>query len=325
MALNPRLRARLERESDQDRRLTREQKDELAALLPEGAVLLDESTALHGVVRSGGPAEAFVTAGDLDELRRVLEWADTHSVEYRFWGEGAFTLVRDGGLSGIIIKLGDSFREIAVERASDDDVFLSVGAAAKPREILNFAEAEGLAGAERLAGAQGTVAGLLCAVSIPRDFILEGMVEELTMVTRDMRELTIRGSGLRFEEGRLKIPRTAAVTKLILKLKKSTKEEVSRAIEEGLKSAASSDEQPHYSFAFESPCKTRAADLIDDAGLLGVRVGGARISTIKGDSIVNENEAKARDVAILISLVRDRVKQDTGVVLTSTIDVVGER
>ena len=151
MALNPRLRARLERENEQDRRLTREQKDELAALLPEGAVLLDESTALHGVVHAGGPVEAFVTAGDLDELKRVLEWADTHSVEYRFWGEGAFTLVRDGGLSGIIIKLGDSFREIAVERVSDDDVFLSVGAAVKPREILNFVQAEGLAGAERLA------------------------------------------------------------------------------------------------------------------------------------------------------------------------------
>ena len=101
--------------------------------------------------------------------------------------------------------------------------------------------------------------------------------------------------------------------KLLLKLRKSTKEEVSRALEESLKSRASSDEQPHYSFAFESPCKTRAADLIDDAGLLGVRVGGARISTVKGNSIVNESEAKARDVAILISLVRDRVKQDTGV------------
>jgi UDP-N-acetylmuramate dehydrogenase len=325
MALNPRLRARLERESEQERRLTREQKDEMAALLPEGAVLFDEPTALHSVVRAGGPVEAFVTARDVDDLKRVLEWADTHSVEYRFWGVGAFTLVRDGGLSGIIIKLGNSFREIAVEGTGGDDVFVSVGAAAKTRELLNFARAEGLAGAERLTGAQGTVAGLLCAASIPRDFVLEGMIEELTMVTRDMRELTLRGSGLRFEDGRLRIPRTAAVTKLLLKFRKSTTEEVSRALEEGFKSAQPSDEQPHYSFAFESPCKTKAADLIDDAGLLGVRVGGARISTVKGDSIVNESEAKARDVAILISLVRDHVKQDMGVVLTATIDVVGER
>lgn len=325
MALNPRLRARLEREKEQERRLTREQKDELLSLLPEGRVHLEEPLALHSVVCAGGPVEAFVTAFDTDELKRVLEWADAHSIEYRFWGEGAFTLVRDGGLSGIIIKLGDAFREIAVERSSGEDVFVSVGAAVKPRELINFVEAEGLAGAERLIGAPGTMAGLLCTLLPPRDFVLEGTVEELTMITRETKGLTLRGSGLRFEEGRIKIPRTAAVTKLLLRLQRSTREKVSRAIEEAVSSASSKDEQPHFSFAFESPCKTRVADLIDDAGLKGVRVGGARVSNTKGDSIVNESEARARDFAILISLVKDRVRQDTGVAIASTIEVVGDR
>jgi len=325
MALNPRLRARLEREKEQERRLTRKQKDELAALLPEGKVLLDEPVALHSVARAGGRVEAFVTADDVEAIKRVLGWADTHSVEYRFWGDGAFTLVRDGGLSGIIIKLGSSFRDISVERTSGDDVFVSVGAAARPRELLNFAEAEGLSGAERLAGAPGTMAGILCAVTPPRDFVLEGAIEELTMITREMRELTLRGSGLRFEEGRLKIPRTAAVTRMLLKLKRSTREEVARALEKAIGSAPTPEERPHFSFAFESPCKTRASDLIDDSGLLGVRVGGARVSSVRGDTLVNEIEASARDIAILISLVRDRVKQDTGVPIESTIDIVGER
>jgi UDP-N-acetylmuramate dehydrogenase len=325
MALNPRLRARLEREKEQERRLTRLQKDELTTLLPEGRVHLDEPTALRSAVRAGGPAEAFVIAEDLEELKMILEWAGTHSVEYRFWGEGAFTLVRDGGLPGIIIKLGDAFREIAVERTDGDDVFVSVGAAVRPRELVNFVEAEGLGGAERFARAPGTMAGLLCTIVPPRDFVLEGAVEELTMVTREMRELSLRGSGIRFEEGRLKIPRTAAVTRMLLKLKRSTKEDVSRAIEEQLKSAVTPDEQPHFAFAFESPCKTRASELIDDAGLLGVRVGGARVSSVKGDCIVNESDSRARDLAVLMGLVKDRVRQDTGVAIASTIEVVGER
>lgn len=324
MALNPRLRARLEREREQERRLTREQKEGLAVLLPEGRVRMDEPTSHHSVIRAGGPVEALVVVEDMAELKIVLEWCETHAVEHRFWGEGAFTLVRDGGLAGIIIKLGDGFREIRSERSVEGEAFISAGAAARPRELVSFCEREGCAGAERLTAAQGTLAGLICTASLPGDLSLEGLVEEITIVTREMKELTLRGSSLRFEEGRLRIPRTAAVTRMLLKFKKADAGEVTRVVEEGMEVARDPDDQPHYSVVFKSDCKTPAADLIYDAGLSGVRVGGARVSTERTSSIVNEGEARARDIAVLLSLVKDRVKQGTGVVLTSAVEVVGE-
>ena len=325
MALNPRLRARLERQGEQERRLTIDQKDELARLLPDGQVLPDEVGANHSVVKAGGPVEAFVVVNDIDELKRVLEWAEIHSADYRFWGEGAFTLVRDRGLAGIIVKLGDGFREIAVNSSAGDGLEVSVGSAARFTELASFCEAEGISGAERLACAQGTLAGLLCAQAVPEGFSLQEIVEEVTILTRDMRELTIRGSSLRFEEGRLKIPRTAAVTKVLLKLEKRDGGETAAETDDAVGEGSDSNEQFRFACAFRSTTKITADELIYDVGLSGVRVGGARISSKNVCTIINEGEAKARDIAVLISLVRDRVKQETGIALLTTIDIVGER
>lgn len=325
MALNPRLRARFEREREQERRLTREQKEELEKLLSHGSVLFDEPTANHSAARAGGPVEAFVDVKDMDDLKLVFEWCATHNVEYRFWGDGAFTLVRDGGLAGIVIKLGDAFKGISVDRSTDDDVFLNVGAGATLTELVSFCETEGVSGAEGFVTAPGTVAGLLCAAVVPEGFALEGTVEEVTVLNREMKELTLRGNGLRFEEGRIKIPRTAAVTRLLLKLKRSNTADVASVVEEHISGISTSADLAGFAHSFKSPCKTKAADFIDDAGLRGVRVGGARISSDDALTILNEGEAKARDITVLISLIKDSVKQSSDVALLSTIDVVGER
>jgi UDP-N-acetylmuramate dehydrogenase len=323
MSLNPRLRAKLERQSELERRLTREQKDELAKALPKGQVLFDELSSHHSIARAGGAFEAFAVVRDIKQLKRVLEWCEAHTADYRYWGEGAFTLVRDGGLPGLVIKLGDGFQGIAIERTNDDDVFVAVGAAVGPREIVSFCETEGLSGFETFASAQGTIGGLLCASSMPDGWLLEGLVEELTMVTRDRKELSLKTQALRFEEGRLKIPRTAGIIKVLLKLKRSTTADVARGVEKYLR--ASDGDVPRFAFAFSSPVKAHAAVLIEEAGLKGVRVGGARISQQNACSIVNEGEVKARDIAVLLNLVKDRVKQSSLVALDATIEVIGER
>lgn len=324
MALNPRLRAKLEREREGERRLTREQKEGLAGLLPEGQVLFDEPTALHSVARVGGPVEAFVSINTPDELRAVMGWAQENAVDYRFWGCGAFTLVRDGGLSGLMIELGEGFRCASVERFEGDAAFVSVGAAAKTSELAAFCESNGLAGAAGLASAQGTLASLLCANPLPADLSLEGIVEEVTLLTREMRELSLRGKALRFEGGRLKIPSTAAVTKLLLRFVRSAEDAVQET-EAAMGEAERGEDRPHYARAFVSETKTAARDLIYDTGLSGVRVGGARLSSSFADAIVNEGDAKAREMAVLIGLVKDRVREDTGITIASTIEIIGER
>ncbi len=316
MALNPRLRARLEREREQQKRMSSQQLDELARLLPEGQVLLNEPTKNHSGARVGGPVEAFIITNDIDELKRVLGWADEHSIDYRFFGTGSFQLVRDGGLNGIMIKLGKNFANIVVDRSSESEVFVSAGGGARVWELAAFLKAQGISGANKLCGAQGTLGGLLCAQAIPDGKALDDIVEEITIITRERRELTLRGSGLRFEEGRLKIPRTACVIKILFKLARASAEQID---------ADKSCDVPCFAFAFKSPCRTAAQILIEEAGLSGVRVGSARVSADNPCTILNEGTASAKDITVLVSLIKDRVKQASGILLVPTIDIMGER
>ncbi len=300
--------------------MTREQRDSLIGLLPPGAVLFDEPMARHSSLGAGGSAEAYVRVEDTAELIRLLGWALENVVDYRFFGFGSATLVRDGGVSGLMVKLGSGFKAADLERQQGDDVFVSAGAAFRSKDLANLCAARGLAGAEPFGEFDGTVAGALFAKGGETTPAFAPAIEEVTIVTKEGRELTLRGQALRFEEGALKIPRTSAVVKILFKLKAAAD---ARSHDET--SADDPGSQMRLARIFASPCKTKASVLIEEAGLCGVRVGGARVSNRDANSIVNEGQATARDVAVLMSLVRDRVKDETGITLTPLIDVIGER
>ena len=317
MALNPRLRAKLERKAEQDRRMSREQREELAKLLPDGAVRFDEPSSAHSVAAVGGPAEAFVRARDLGQLKAVMAWAVEQGFEYRFWGRGSATLVREGGLPGLLIKLGEGFAGASVERSSGEESFVSVGAAGLAADLARWCAGQNLAGAPGFMRFAGTVGGALCSQKGEGESDFVDSIEELTILNKEGRELTLRRSALRFEEGRLRIPRTAVVMKVLIRLTPS--------VEAWAQVGEREDAGPRLTRVFGSPCKTSATIMIDEAGLTGVRVGGARVASDDANAIVNEGNATARDIVVLMSLVRDRVRQSTGVALTTLTEVVGER
>jgi UDP-N-acetylmuramate dehydrogenase len=299
--------------------MTREQREGLAALLPEGRVRFDEPMSQHSAVAAGGPAEAFVCTATVEELRRLLAWAQEQAIDYRFWGAGSATLVRDGGLAGLVIALGEEFDGTVVERQSEAECVLRVGAATRAAALLTFCEAQMLSGMEPMARERGTVGGALCSSA----GIAEETLLELTMVTKEGKELTLTRSGLRFEEGRLKIPQTAVIARVQLR---AVPRPAGDAAELRVCEAAEELESlPCLTRVFTAPCKTGASVLIEEAGLAGVRVGMARVSARDANTIVNEGRATARDIVVLMNLMRDRVREHSGVTLEPAIEVVGER
>jgi len=294
--------------------MTRDQKDSLSALLSDGRVMFDEPTSDHSVAGCGGAPEAFVRVENLEELKSLLGWAIDQQVDYRFWGRGSSTLVRDAGLPGLLVELGDAFKEIRVDRTDGDDVYLSVGASALTADLLDEMRSKGFVGDFDLDGFAGTVAGALCSRKEGGEDYRAEAFEEVTIVNKEGQELTLRRPALRFESGRLKVPRTAAVTRVLVKVRAGGP---TASADE----ATPGTEHPSFGRVFASPCKPKASVMIDEEGLTGVRVGGARVDERGG--IVNEGGAKARDVAVLVSLVRDRVKQGTGVLLDTVVDIIG--
>lgn len=307
-------------------RMTRDQREELNLCLPLGRVSFDEPMSRHSTMGVGGPAEAFVCVEDVDELKRVIGWASEHRIDYRFWGGGSNTLVRDGGLRGITIKLGRCFDGALAEMSNGDDVFVRVGAGQATKGFVRWAIDEGLLGLHILAGVWGSVGGNLITNAGTRLGSIGDVVEEITLVDRGCRELTLKRKALRFEYRSLKLPRTQAVTSCLLRLRRSTKEEVGAMIGEILRQREASQPVGVKSLGciFKNPGKVSAGLLIEDAGLKGVRVGGARVSPKHANFIINENNATARDITVLMGLIRERVKEQSSITLETEISVVGE-
>lgn len=326
-AVDPRIRARFERQEEEAIRLTREQREELAGLFPQGTVRFDEPMSRHCTMRVGGPAEALATVEDVDQLKRLLEWASERRVDYLFWGGGSNTLVRDGGIRGLVVKLGGNFDFIKIDHRSGGEAFLSAGAATPTARLIGWCAENGVSGLEPLAGVCGTVGGNLITNAGTEEGRIADAVDEITVVDRDRRELTFKRPGLRFEYRKLKLPRTFAIIRALFRLEDDDGAAISGRVDEILRRRAGAQPEGVASLGcvFKNPGKTAAGFLIEEAGLKGVRVGGARVSTVHANFIVNEGGATARDVIVLMNLVRDRVREQTGFTLEPEINVVGDR
>lgn len=306
--------------------MTREQREELAKLLPSERLKFDEPMSLHSSIGIGGPCEAFAIVENIDELKKIIAWAAEQGIDYRFWGGGSNVLVRDGGIRGIIAKLGNGFDLLKVDRTDDDDIYVTVGASIPTKRLVNFGIENALGGIAGIAGIWGTVGGNLITNAGTSKGSMGDFVEELTIVDKGGRELTMKKAALNFEYRSLKLPRTAAIVRALLRFKRSTREEVEEEIAKMLEKRNSSQPVTAKSLGciFRNVGKTSAGMLIEEAGFKGVRVGGARVSPVHANFIVNENAASARDITVLINLIRERVKDYSGIVLDTEIEIMGK-
>lgn len=292
------------------------------ALLPADRARFDEPLSAHSPIGVGGAAEAFVIVEGMEELRGAIAWAMEHAVDYRFWGGGSRTLARDGGVRGLTIALGSAFREIRVERTSGEEHFVQVGAATTVARFIDWSVEKEMAGAEILLGCRGTIGGALIAGAGTAGRSASDLVQEITVVDREGRELSMKRAALRIEDGRLKLPRTMVIVRALFKLVRGSPEEIRAQI--AARREVSPVDEACLCDVFRNPGKVPAAMLIEDAGLKGVRVGGARVSLADANRIVGEGRATARDAIVLMNLIRERVKEQTGVALELRVEVIGD-
>lgn len=324
---SPRLRARFEREREENAHLTKEFKEELKAKYSAGKVFVDEPMSTKSALGVGGNADVFAVADNIDELKFLLGWVMERNSEYHFMGAATKTVVRDGGIPGLVISLGSDFCSIKVESESSGDVFVSVGGAVKVRDLVSWCVESGISGAEWMLTLRGTVGGCIMTGKSEGEGSVLNMLEELTIVNKEQKELTLKEKGLRLEDGKLKVPRTACIVKALMKLKKDDVANVAKKVDDIVKNIPTefSDANKFISGVFMGTPKMSAESLIEDAGLKGIRIGGARISKFNANTIVNEGNATATNVGVLMDLVRDRVRQDTGMPLETRVHVVGEK
>jgi UDP-N-acetylmuramate dehydrogenase len=291
----------------------------LEAAVP-GRVRADEPLARHTSFRIGGPADVLVVPETAVELGAVVRVATAERAPLTMLGGGSNMLVGDGGIRGIVVKLGRGFRRITWE-----DACVEAGAAVQLGRLARDAVERGLAGLEYAEGIPGTVGGALFMNAGAYGGEIAGAVDEVEGVEADGTVRRLGNGTLAFTYRRTALPPGFVVSAVRFRLRPEDPGAVQARMDAARTRRTAS--QPHGAAnagsIFKNPRGDYAGRLVEAAGLKGTRVGGARISERHGNFIVNEGEARAADVQALMQQAQRVVWEGSGVWLEPEVRLVG--
>ena len=285
-----------------------------------GALLEHEPLSRHTSLKVGGPADFFVLPSDADELIRLLRWAADRGLPFLVIGGGYNLLVRDGGFRGVVISL-ERFDMMELLPAGR----VRVGAGVDNQRLVKFLGGNGLAGLEFLCGIPGTVGGALAMNAGCRGHEIMDCVESLSIVNASgVREQGAAEQvyGYRF----LQIEEGSVIAGATFQLQADDPAEIAGRVREYLAQRRTSQQvgYPNAGSFFKNPPGHQAWQLIDAAGMRGVRVGDAQVSEVHCNFLVNRGSASARDFLELAGNVKERVRENSGISLEEEVRIVGE-
>lgn len=296
--------------------------DELQQQLPATILRVNEPMCNHTSFRIGGPADLLVIPGNIEEIKRVIIYCREYEVPLLVIGRGSNLLVRDKGIRGVVMKLGDNFQGCSIEgnqieaQAGISLYALSCQAAAASLQGLEFAQ--GIPGS--LGGAVVMNAGAYGG--------------EMSDVVNEALAITETGELRRFKAPEMKYSYrhsifqdlSCLVLSARLQLAAGDKTEIyGRMQEYAVKRREKQPlDLPSAGSTFKRPEGYYVGPMLEGLGLKGLRVGGAQISEKHAGFIVNRGGASAADVLTLINLVQMRVKEKFGIDLQPEVRIVGE-
>jgi UDP-N-acetylmuramate dehydrogenase len=299
---------------------SREAGRRLAEALP-GDVRLDEPMSRHTTYRIGGPADVFVMVETLAGLASALDILAEEEVPHTVVGKGSNLLVADAGYRGAVLVLGREFR-----RHSFDGPWLQAGAGCILATVVQDAYRRGLAGLVFAVGVPGTVGGALAMNAGGKDAWIGAVVDSVTLFVPGQGLARLRGSEVAWGYRSSGLARRGIIVESALKLAEGDADMIRRDMERTFATRKSSQPIAARSAGsvFVNPEGDSAGRLIEAAGLKGARLGGARVSKVHANFIVNDGVASAKDVAGLIRKVQMTVKDLNGIELRPEVRFLGE-
>lgn len=286
-------------------------------------VKFNEEMKNHTTFKIGGPADVFVSAQSVDEIKAVLRYCAQSNMPCMIMGNGSNMLVGDGGIRGVVLHIGSKMSGCRID---GETVYAEAGIlmSALSRRIL---EAE-LSGFEFASGIPGTLGGGIYMNAGAYGGELKDIIEEVTYIDENNEVKTAKRGELDFAY-RHSIFETGkyVILSCVMKLKKGKSEEIKALMADYSKRR--SDKQPismpSAGSTFKRPEGYFAGKLIQDSGLMGCSIGGAQVSEKHAGFVVNRGGATAKDVLDLIEHVQKTVEEKFGVHLEPEVRLIGER
>ena len=298
--------------------------EELPELFP-GRVRFQVQMKNLTTFRVGGPADALVEPGSVQEVARLIQWCRQHGVPWLPVGRGSNLLVRDGGIRGVVLRMGSAMGDWRAEQ-KDDLVRVWVQAGCAVSRLLREAVRRSWDGLCFLAGIPGHLGGAVAMNAGTSQGAMEGIVEALQWVDPLGGLVTCQRRDLLFGYRSLQFPEGSVIVEVTLRLRPGHSTEVREALRAQMlrRRAAQPLGAPSAGSIFRNPPGDFAGRLIERAGLKGLTWGGAMVSERHANFILNRGWAKASDVLGLMEHIQMRVAQHSGVHLEPEVRVVGE-
>ncbi len=293
----------------------------LLSISEPGQLLKDEPMSRHTTFRVGGPADMMFFPASGEQLVSALKAAGERGVPAMVMGNGSNMIVRDCGVRGLVIVVGERFSQVSIE-----GTILTAQAGASMAKVASMAQAAGLAGLEFASGIPGSLGGG-CAMNAGAygGQLSDALIDAQVYLNGEIRTLTLNEMQMGY---RTTLP--LRESGIVLSARFQLSEDNGEAILARMKdlNARRRDKQPlNYPSAgstFKRPEGHFAGALIEQAGLKGRTVGGAQVSEKHAGFIINIGDATAKDITDLIAVVQDEVLRAFGVQLETEVRIIGE-
>jgi UDP-N-acetylmuramate dehydrogenase len=289
--------------------------DEISAL---GKLVADEPMARHTTLGVGGVAQWYFSPSDGDSLARAMA-AIPEEVPILPMGRGSNLLIADEGFEGVVMDLG------RLNHLDGHDRRLRAEAGVRMSRLAAYCAAQGWSGVEFMATVPGDVGGGVAMNAGAFGQQASDTLQLVEVVYRDGRSESLDAATLDLAYRQCRLPRGSLVVAAHFELQPGETDAVRRRTREirERRSASQPLAQANCGSIFKNPPGHHAAALIEQAGLKGLRHGGARISDVHANFIVNEGGASASDVLTLIRKSQDEVSARFSVRLEPEVRIVG--
>ncbi|CAG9607505.1 UDP-N-acetylmuramate dehydrogenase [Pseudoneobacillus rhizosphaerae] len=289
-----------------------------------GKVKVNEPLANHTTIKIGGPADLFVEPSSIDNLEKVMDLVIEEQIPWRAIGRGSNLLVSDQGIEGVVIKLGAGIDHLEIK-----DQEITVGGGHSIVSLSTIMSKKGFSGLEFASGIPGSVGGAVYMNAGAHGSDISKILKKARILFEDGTISWLNNEEMEFSyrTSVLQKKKPGIVLEAVLILKEGEKSKIVGEMQKN--KDYRKDTQP-YNFPcagsiFRNPLPNYAGKLIEVAGLKGYSMGGAKISEMHGNFIINAGNATAQDVLNLIQHVKSTIFELYEIHMETEVEIIGRK
>ena len=295
---------------------------EILNYLPADRLLFNEEMKNHTTFKIGGPVDIMVLPQDEEDVRTVISFCRQRDIPLFIFGVGSNLLVRDRGIRGIAMKLGENLDQVEVNGEE-----IQAQAGVKICTLARIAAFHSLSGLEFAEGIPGSLGGALVMNAGAYNGEMQAVVLEARAINPEGSIITFKNEDMQFGYRQSIFQSNGYIIISVgLKLATGNRNEIEERMLEFARRREEKQplDKPSAGSTFRRPSGFYVGPMLEELGLKGYRLGGAQVSGKHAGFIVNNGNATARDVLDLIAYIQQKARERFGVDLQPEIRVVGE-